>query len=61
VIPFLLFIWYRYIQPIVLKFWNPWKAVDTKTETKTPSANLADTSKEEINNCPVANEEKKSL
>ncbi|KAK7864954.1 hypothetical protein R5R35_004938 [Gryllus longicercus] len=32
VIPFFLFIWYRYLQPIVLKFWNPWKPVkDNKT------------------------------
>jgi hypothetical protein len=61
VIPFLLFLWYRYIQPIVLKFWNPWKAVDTKTETKMPPENLADNSKEEINHCTVANEEKKTL
>uniref|UniRef100_A0A1E1WX56 Putative secreted protein n=1 Tax=Amblyomma aureolatum TaxID=187763 RepID=A0A1E1WX56_9ACAR len=22
--PVLLFIWYRFIQPIVLSFWNPW-------------------------------------
>jgi hypothetical protein len=61
VIPFLLFLWYRYIQPIVLKFWNPWKAVDTKTQTKIPPVNLADNSKVEINNCPVADEGKKSL
>lgn len=25
VIPLLLFIFHRYIQPIVLKFWNPWE------------------------------------
>jgi hypothetical protein len=45
----------------VLKFWNPWKAVDTKTETKITPANLADNSTEEINNSPVTNEGKKSL
>ena len=61
VIPFFLFLWYRYIQPIVLKFWNPWKAEDTKTQTKIPPVNVADNSKEETNNCPVANEGKKTL
>ena len=30
VIPFFLFIWHRWIQPIVLSFWNPWKTVDEK-------------------------------
>lgn len=30
VIPFFLFIWHRWIQPIVLSFWNPWKSVDEK-------------------------------
>ena len=24
IIPLLLFIFHRYIQPIILKFWNPW-------------------------------------
>ncbi|XP_042903139.1 UPF0729 protein GD16342 [Parasteatoda tepidariorum] len=24
VAPVLLFLWYRFIQPIMLKFWNPW-------------------------------------
>lgn len=61
VIPFLLFLWHRYIQPIVLKFWNPWKVEDTKTQTKISPVNLADNSKEEINNCPVENEGKKLL
>ncbi|KAJ8982953.1 hypothetical protein NQ317_005270 [Molorchus minor] len=25
IIPLLLFIFHRYIQPIILKFWNPWE------------------------------------
>ncbi|CAH2004123.1 unnamed protein product [Acanthoscelides obtectus] len=25
IIPLLLFIFHRYIQPILLKFWNPWE------------------------------------
>ncbi|VEN55127.1 unnamed protein product [Callosobruchus maculatus] len=34
VIPLLLFIFHRYIQPILLKFWNPWEnsAVKEKGE-----------------------------
>ena len=35
--------------------------MDTKTQTKIPPVNLADNSKVEINNCPVADEGKKSL
>lgn len=30
-LPFLLFIWHKFIQPIVLKFWNPWKPVEDKS------------------------------
>merc|ERR1712018_1097659 len=29
VIPVLLYIWHRFLQPIFLKFWNPWAKVDT--------------------------------
>lgn len=28
VIPLLLFIFHRYIQPILLKFWNPWAKLE---------------------------------
>ena len=27
VIPVLLYIWHRFLQPIFLKFWNPWAKV----------------------------------
>lgn len=30
VIPLLLFIFHRYIQPILLKFWNPWEKTSLK-------------------------------
>uniref|UniRef100_A0A2R5LHC0 Putative secreted protein n=1 Tax=Ornithodoros turicata TaxID=34597 RepID=A0A2R5LHC0_9ACAR len=33
--PVLLYIWYRFIQPIALKFWNPW----AKHEVKMDAAN----------------------
>jgi hypothetical protein len=31
VIPLLLYIWHRFLQPIFLKFWNPWGKVEDKT------------------------------
>ncbi|CAN7985992.1 unnamed protein product, partial [Ixodes hexagonus] len=30
--PVLLFIWYRFIQPIVLKFWNPWEKKEIRMD-----------------------------
>lgn len=36
IIPLLLFIFHRYIQPIILKFWNPWKKIP-KSDEKMPS------------------------
>ena len=34
IIPVVLWIWHRYLQPIVLKFWNPWgKVEETKDKT----------------------------
>jgi len=29
VIPVLLYIWHRFLQPIALKIWNPWGKVET--------------------------------
>lgn len=34
IIPLLLFIFHRYIQPIVLKFWNPWEKSGIKSGIK---------------------------
>lgn len=28
IIPVLLFVWHRFIQPIVLRYWNPWAVKD---------------------------------
>ncbi|XP_055371190.1 UPF0729 protein GD16342 [Condylostylus longicornis] len=28
IIPVLLFIWHKFIQPIVLRYWNPWEKKD---------------------------------
>ena len=32
VIPVVLWLWHRFLQPFVLKFWNPWGKVEDKTE-----------------------------
>lgn len=34
IIPLLLFIFHRYIQPIILRFWNPWAKKDETGETE---------------------------
>lgn len=34
IIPLLLFIFHRYIQPILLKFWNPWEKSAIKQDDK---------------------------
>ncbi|XP_055615726.1 UPF0729 protein AAEL015238 [Toxorhynchites rutilus septentrionalis] len=28
IIPVLLFLWHKFVQPIVLRFWNPWEKKD---------------------------------
>lgn len=30
IIPVLLFVWHRFIQPYVLRFWNPWAVKDAQ-------------------------------
>lgn len=32
VIPVFLYIWHRFLQPFVMKFWNPWKKPTTENE-----------------------------
>ncbi len=31
VIPLVLYIWHKFLQPIFLKIWNPWAKVEDKT------------------------------
>lgn len=28
IIPVLLFVWHKFVQPILLRYWNPWKKID---------------------------------
>jgi len=62
VIPFFLFIWHKFIQPIFLRFWNPWgqpvegaaadnAAADDAAATATAGNDTSPAKK----TCPVAN------
>ncbi|CAG9790998.1 unnamed protein product [Diatraea saccharalis] len=35
IIPVLLFLWHKFIQPYVLRFWNPWAVKDADGNVKT--------------------------
>ena len=48
IVPALLYIWNRFLQPIVLKFWNPWGKIedqkdsnDTVTKPTCPMSKIA--------------------
>lgn len=41
VIPLLLFIFHRYIQPILLKFWNPWEKSGIKEKGENENCNFS--------------------
>ncbi|CAB3365399.1 Hypothetical predicted protein [Cloeon dipterum] len=59
-IPILLFVWHKFIQPIVLMFWNPWKVEDKKNEPadaaelKGEPAIATASEKEEASACPFS-------
>ncbi|XP_023946924.1 UPF0729 protein AAEL015238 [Bicyclus anynana] len=35
IIPVLLFLWHKFVQPYVLRFWNPWAVKDADGNEKT--------------------------
>lgn len=35
IVPLLLFIWHKFIQPYVLRFWNPWAVKDADGNVRT--------------------------
>ena len=39
VVPVLLYIWHRFLQPIVIKFWNPFGAVDQTKKNEEDAKN----------------------
>jgi len=55
IIPLLLFIFHRYIQPILLKFWNPWAKIE-EGQAVEGSEEKNDISKQCLSNwsCPCA-------
>ncbi|XP_050073708.1 UPF0729 protein AGAP000931 [Anopheles maculipalpis] len=41
IVPVLLYLWHKFVQPVLLKYWNPWEKKDKdgniiKTEPKNP-------------------------
>uniref|UniRef100_A0A182PL46 Uncharacterized protein n=1 Tax=Anopheles epiroticus TaxID=199890 RepID=A0A182PL46_9DIPT len=41
IVPVLLYLWHKFVQPILLKYWNPWEKKDKdgnviQTESKNP-------------------------
>ena len=44
VIPVVLWLWHRFLQPIVLKFWNPWGKVEDQSEKESSTLK-----------CPISN------
>lgn len=48
ILPVLLFLWHKFLQPIVLAFWNPWKPVEEKNKN---TANQSMENEKNINNC----------
>ncbi|GIY90589.1 uncharacterized protein CDAR_562691 [Caerostris darwini] len=50
--PVLLFIWYKFIQPIMLKFWNPWAPTQSIKNSEKNTGQQAD---EKPAACPFAN------
>lgn len=38
VVPVVLYIWHRFLQPLLLKIWNPWGAVEGKGDAPPASS-----------------------
>ena len=55
VIPVVLYLWHRFLQPLVLKIWNPWGKVEDKSNTNDSSVVTATLPK-----CPLSNGVSKS-
>lgn len=35
IVPVLLYLWHKFVQPYVLRYWNPWAVTDAEGNTKT--------------------------
>ncbi|XP_076331301.1 UPF0729 protein C18orf32 homolog [Tachypleus tridentatus] len=57
--PILLWVWYRFIQPIIAKYWNP-KVADATIECTPEGCKLVRKPKAELQ-CPVATEKKEEV
>ncbi|XP_037080775.1 UPF0729 protein AAEL015238-like isoform X2 [Pollicipes pollicipes] len=38
VVPVVLYLWHRFLQPLMLRFWNPWGAVEPSAAGPAPAA-----------------------
>ena len=50
VIPLMLYIWHKFLQPIALKIWNPWAKVEDQSQ---PAAVDDQTATAPKSSCPI--------
>lgn len=64
VIPAFLFIWHKFLQPIFLRLWNPWRKLEDKPE-ETPETDDSKKSAEEpsggTGKCPIGSFTKSNI
>lgn len=58
VFPTLLWIFYRYIQPLILAFWNPWgkKGIEAKSDPMAEDNRIDLVSVDKISDCKYSSE-----
>ena len=58
VIPLMLYIWHKFLQPIALKIWNPWANVEDKSQTAVVDAVVDDQTAASASksSCPLSSE-----
>ena len=62
VIPVVLYIWHKFLQPFVLKFWNPWGKVEDKSEeTSAKELNLTCPMSKKSNEAPAETDSSKEV
>lgn len=54
VIPLMLYIWHKFLQPIALKIWNPWANVEDKSQTAVVDDQTAASASK--SSCPLSSE-----
>jgi len=54
VVPVLLWLWHRFLQPIFLKIYNPWGKVENKTSGATDSGDQENKEDQSDAKCPIS-------